>query len=419
MHTPESLVSTPQLWLQHDPLAAPFSQSLDETRIDGVIAPGYEDVAATFLNNFRRGEIGASFALAKGGRLVVDLWGGFARPESGAPWQDDTIAVMYSCSKIPTALALHWLLEQERCELDAPLTAYWPELRAGQLGGTLRMLLGHTIGLPALSRKLPRGAYNDHGLMARRLEQQEPFWPPGSRVGYHPITFGFLIGELVRRLDGRSLGQLVWEQFAQPLGLDLHIGLDSSAFARTATIFDHMPEPDETPRQVARQAAEIGSIQNLWLFNSGDWRTAELNTPEGLAAEVPAASGVSNARSMAALMALFNDRERMKSLGFSSKTLDRLREVSAASHIDATLLCRSRFALGLMKSMDNRSNPGADNFIIGEAAFGHVGHGGSFAFCDPELDVAASYVMNAKGPGILLNDRGQSLIDAVYACAAG
>lgn len=403
-------------WVALDPNARPLSEVCDAPFVDGHVSPGWEPVAEVFVENFSRGELGASCAITAGGVRVLDVWGGQKAPE-GDPWLEHTLSVFFSCSKILATLVIHRLIADGLATLDTPLKKIWPELEASKQGATVRMALSHTLGLPALTRKLRKGAYSDHEYMAGQLEQQTPLWEPGTRVGYHPITFGFILGELVRRLTGKTLGRYFSEQFAEPLGLDLHIGLPASAFPRVAPIQPHQASREDPPKHVAVASQNIGSIQNLWLFNSGGWRTEEINTPEGLRPEIPAASGVGNARALASLLAIFNDPAAMSRLGYNEETICGLEAVAAASHKDATLLCKSRFSLGMMKSMDNRNDPGADNFIIGRRGFGHVGMGGSFGFCDREAGISAGYVMNQQGHGILLNPRGQRLIDAMYECA--
>ena len=371
------------------------NQTAGDAQIIGYAAPGYEGVVDAFADNFRGAECGASFCLTVGDKRVVDLCGGLAVDD--IPWTEATLAVFYSCSKILSVLVIHRLLEQGKLNLDAPLSDIWPELQAGRQGGTLRMLLGHTLGLPALDSKLRAGAYNDHAYMASQLAKQAPFWKPGSRVGYHPITFGYLLGELVRRVDGRTLGQMFKEDFAVPLDLDLYIGLPASAFSRVAPISAYRPVAGDPISHVRNASRRIGSIQNLWLFNAGGWSLDAINSAEGLAAEIPAATGVGNARSLAVLLAIFNIPEMCSAVGLSDLTRQRLQSVASATHEDATLLTKTRFSLGLMKSMDNRSDPRADSFVIGESGFGHVGHGGSFGFCDPEAGITAAYVMNQQG----------------------
>lgn len=402
-----------EAWIPLSENAAAVDAVTDVPFVSGFVSPGWEAVAQQFVENFSAGELGASCTVVQQGRRVVDLWGGQVEPEGDA-WTESTLATFFSCSKILTTIVIHRLVADGLIKLDTPLSKVWPELKAGQLGGTLRMALSHTLGLPAMASKLRDGAYNDHEYMVGKLEKQAPLWEPGTRVGYHPITFGFILGEIVRRLTGKTLGRYFAKEFAEPLGLDLYIGLPKKLFPRVAPTRAYRPGRNDPVKHVALASQEIGSIQNLWLFNGGRWRTEEINSAEGLKAEIPAANGVGNARALAALLALFNDPERAANMGFDEGVISGLESVSAAGHKDATLLCQSRFSLGMMKSMDNRLDPGADNFVIGRRAFGHVGMGGSFGFCDREAAISAGYVMNQQGHGILLNTRGQALVDTIY-----
>lgn len=405
-----------ETWIPLHGSARPLSEFTDASFVDGFVTSDWEGAAQRFINNFSLGELGGSFSVVAGGLRVVDVWGGQTAPE-GSTWNADTLTIFFSCSKIISALVIHHLIANGQLDLDAPLSRVWPELRAGQRGGTLRMALSHTLGLPALERKLKQGAYNDHEYMAAQLEKQEPLWEPGTRVGYHPITYGFLLGELVRRVSGTTLGRYFKETLAKPLDLDLHIGLPEKDLTRFAPCRPYRPGREDPLKHVALASQRIGSIQHLWLYNAGLWGMEAINSSESLKAEIPAANGVGNSRSLAALLAIFLNHARLESLGFSQDTLPLLTSVSAASQKDATLLGSSRFANGLMMSIDNRSDPGADSFIMGRSGFGHVGMGGSFGFCDPEAGVSAAYVMNQQGHGILLNERGQGLIDATYRCA--
>lgn len=407
---------TREPWVPRHERCHPVQKAYDVAFVHGYVAPGWESLAQVFADNFSKGEIGASFCVVAGGQRVVDLWGGHI-VAGGEPWDEDGMAVFYSCSKILTAMVIHRLVADGQITYDAPLSKVWPELKAGRAGGTLRMALAHTLGLPVLQQRLRSRAYEDHDYMVGRLEQQVPLWEPGTRVGYHPITFGFILGELVRRVTGHTLGRYFNEQFAQPLGLDLYVGLPESLFPRLAPIHPYQPRREDPIRRIARDSQTIGSIPNLWLYNSGGWRTESVNEFAGVKTEMPASNGAGNARALASLLAVFLDDRKRLQLGFNDETTATLETVSSATHVDATLGCSSRFSLGLMKSMDNRHDPGADGFIIGRRAFGHVGMGGSFGFCDREAGIAVAYVMNQLGNSILVNERGQALIDASYRAA--
>ena len=255
-----------------------------------------------------------------------------------------------------------------------------------------------------------------------RLAAEEPFWVPGTRNGYHGFTFGWTVGEMVRRASGKSLGAFFQDEIAQPLGLDFWIGLPEAIEPRVAPILPYQYSAEERQVPFLTDAiANRGSIPSLFLLNSGAWSpiTVGANSRDGHAAEIGAANGITNARGLAGLYApLANGGGKL----VDAKTLARMGEVSMATHDDATLRIPTRFALGFMKSMDNRRRSvGAkvfgedcDSVIMSSAAFGHVGAGGSLGFADPVAGLSFGYTMNQMGPGLLMNGRGQSLVDAAY-----
>lgn len=383
--------------------------------ISGHCDDRFAPLAEAFLQNFiERGELGASLALAVDGQLVVDLWGGQVAHGEVA-WQRDTVHVVFSCTKAATALCIHLLAARGALDLDAPLTDIWPELQAAQAGGTVRMMLDHTVGLPALRDPLKLDALTDAAYMVARLEAEAPFWVPGTRQGYHALTYGFLLGEVVSRVSNHSLGAFFAEEIAQPLGLDFHIGLPESAEARVAPVFPYRPAKGEPDSPFMTAAKTPGTVTNLFVFNSGDWAVRGVNTPAGRKAEIGAAGGVGNARALAQMFSeLATGGQR---LGLTPDHIATFATCSAATHVDETLRAPIRFGPGFMLSMDNRHpSRGGEGLIIGARAFGHVGMGGSLGFADPEAGMGFGYTMNRHGTGLLLNDRGQSLVDAAYCC---
>ena len=399
--------------MQH--ITAPAGSGVETLAISGYCDDRFAPVADAFARNFaERGELGASVALVVDGRLVVDLWGGLTAPD-GTPWQRDTVHVVFSCTKAATALCIHLLAARGALDLDAPLTAIWPELRAAQAGGTVRMMLDHTIGLPALRDPVKPDCMTDTPYMVARLEAEPPFWTPGTRQGYHALTYGFLLAEVVRRVTGQSLGAFFADNIAAPLGLDFHIGLPAAIEPRVAPVVPHRPPKGAPDTPFMAAAKTPGTVTNLFVFNSGDWPTRGVNTPEGRAAEIGAAGGVGNARSLAQMFAAL--AEGGERLGLTPDQIAGFATCSAATHCDETLRAPTRFGPGFMLAMDNRHpNRGGDGLIIGAQAFGHVGMGGSLGFADPAAGLALGYTMNRLGAGLLLNDRGQSLVDAAYRC---
>ncbi|MPZ34372.1 MAG: serine hydrolase [Rhodospirillales bacterium] len=389
---------------------------------EGTCKRGFERVAEAFQKNFdAKGEVGASVCLAVGGETVVDLWGGTADQKTGAPWKKDTVGIVFSCTKGATAICAHVLASRGKLDLDAPVAELWPEFaKNGKERATTRMMLDHSVGVPALRTEVKDSGPYEWDYMTGLLAEEAPFWEPGTRNGYHGFTFGWTVGEMVRRTAGVSLGTFFQNEIAKPLGLDFWIGLPEAFEPRVAPIipFVYKPEQATTPFMIDL-ATRRDSPAALFYFNVGAWRTGGANTRAGRAAEIGAANGVTNARGLAGLYApLANGGGKL----VDGKTLARMGEVSMATHDDATLRIPTRFAPGFMKSMDNRKRsigarlfgPDVDSVIIGSAAFGHVGAGGSLGFADPAAGLSFGYTMNRMGPGLLMNERGQALVDAAY-----
>ena len=381
--------------------------------VEGRCDPRFEEVRRTFEQNFaERGEVGASVCLSVDGETVVDLWGGMADPETGDPWREDTISIVFSCSKAATAICAHILIDRGELAPDALVADYWPEFaKNGKEKTTVRMMLNHESALPALRAPVKPGGFGDWDYMIRRMEDEEAFWEVGTRNGYHMVNFGWTVGELVRRVSGRSLGTFFREEVAGPTGARFWLGLPETEDVHIAPIRFYQPQPGDVPTEFSiRLMTEPDSIQHKSFLNTGGW---DWNDRKGQTAEIGGAGGLSNARGQVAMYTpLATDNGQL----VSHDRLQNMTMVSTATQRDATLLVPTRFASGFMKSMDNRGlnlGPGT-SAVLGEKAFGHVGAGGSIGFADPECGLAFSYTMNQMGGGLLLNARGQSLVDAAY-----
>ena len=387
-----------------------LSKDTTAGRMEGEYDPKFKGVVGAFVENFeKRDEVGANVAITLEGRAVVDLWGG-RKTRGGAPWTRDTVSIVFSCTKGATAICAHLLADRGLLDLDAPVARYWPEFaQAGKEEAVVSMMLDHSVGLPHPRTKLKDGAYYDYDYMVDLLAREAPFWKPGTRNGYHGVTFAWTVGEIVHRAAKKRLGLFFRDELARPLGLDFWIGLPEDIEPRVAPVI--YAEPDEATLNSKFSQAVIKdptSLPHLFLMNGGK---VNFNSREAHAAEIGSANGISNGRGLAGLYTPLANHELV-----SADTLARMGRVAMATHEDATLLIPTRFALGFMKSMDNRQVPNSSNMsvILSEAAFGHVGMGGSIGFADPVARMSFGYNMNRMGNGILVNDRGQSMIDAAY-----
>jgi CubicO group peptidase (beta-lactamase class C family) len=383
--------------------------------VEGWCATAFAGVRDAFARNFaEHDEVGASVCVVRGGEVVVDLWGGVADPASGRAWTEDTVGIVFSCTKGAAAICAHLLAQRGELDLDAPVASVWPEFAAEGKGAvTVAQLLAHQAGLAAWEEPLAQGGLYDWDGCCSALAAQAPYWEPGTRHGYHAVTFGHLVGEVVRRVSGRSLGTFFADEVAGPLGIDFRIGGAASEIERVAPVIigESFVDPD-APLIQAVMADPEGMAAKLFL-NLGGWLDpAELTGAASLEAEIPSANGIANARALAGLYAALISDDPL----LSPDTLARAGAVASASSVDASLLIPSRFGLGFFKRTDNRwrGRPN-ESLLIPESAIGHPGLGGSIGFADPDAGVAFGYSMNRLGSGTLLNERGQGLVDATYA----
>jgi CubicO group peptidase (beta-lactamase class C family) len=376
---------------------------------DGLCDPRFTAVRDSFAANFaERGEVGAAVAVSVGGRPVVDLWGGWADHARRRPWRRDTLVDFFSVGKGLSAVCALLLVERGLVDLDAPIARYWPGFDAeGKEAITLRKVLSHQAGLPSLRDPLPDGAMLEWDVMTRALERQAPWWQPGTAHGYHVNTFGYLVGEVVRRVTGTTLGSLLRTDVAGPLGADVHIGLPASEHYRVAEFLwpaaaarvpDRAPLSDDELMKWNTYWNPPGISGAGWV-NTSAWRTAEM----------PSTNGHGTARGVARVYAALARWGEIDGVRILAAPVLRAAAAEHSRGPDRVLGRLSRFGLGFQLTQPERPlgpNPGA---------FGHFGAGGSLGFCDSEADVAFGYVMNDMGPRFQ-NPRNRALIDAVYAC---
>ncbi len=379
---------------------------MDVPQIEGHCDSRFAGVRSALARNFREhGELGAGLAVTLEGRAVVDLWAGWTDPERTRPWRRDTLVNVFSVGKPMAALCLLMLIESGRVDLDAPVADNWPEFAAaGKDAVTVRMLLGHRAGLPAIRAPLPATAMYDWPLMTSALAAERPWWEPGERHGYHVNTFGFLIGELVRRVSTETVGAFVRRTIAGPLNADFHFGIGADEDRRVADfVFPHVaPEfiDARTPLLVRQTYLNPPGLSGLGTVNTRAWR----------AAEMPSTNAHATARGVARIYSALAAGGAVDGVRLlASETVElAAREVSCG--LDAVLNRPSRFGLGFQLTQPER--PIGPN----DGSFGHFGAGGSLGFADPDQGLAFAYTPNqGEGPR-WQNPRNRGLIDAVYAC---
>ena len=389
---------------------------MHEVSLHGECAPRFARVREVFEASFRAGrEIGAAVAVMHDGQLVVDLWGGWADQARTRPWQRDTIVNVYSCTKAMVALCAHQLVERGRLDLDAPVAEYWPEFgQRGKRTLPVRWLLSHRAGLPAVRELLPPEALYDWTMITDALAAEEPWWEPGSAHGYHAVTFGWLVGEVVRRIDGRSLGTYFRDEIAQPLGLDFHIGLADSHHHRVGELSEigagGLDQIDPAALGLMQIVLSDPASITARAFLNPPSLALGVNNPEWRRAEIPGANGHAAARDLARVygaLARGGDLD-----GVHVLAADRIAALSVEQSYgpDRVLQVPTRFGLGVMLPQER-----SDARFGGARAFGHPGAGGALGCADPDAKLGFGYTPTLLGPHVLLDPRATALVDAVYA----
>ena len=389
---------------------------MDTVEIQGTCDPAFEPVKEAFAENFReRQEVGASVAVSIDERMVVDFWAGLARRDTQSPWTRDTIVNVYSASKGIAALCAHRLVDQGKLDLDAPIARYWPEFaQAGKSELPVHLVLSHRAGLPAIKQPLPSDALYDWETMTNALAAQAPWWRPGSKHGYHALTFGYLLGELVRRTTGKSLGTYLREEIAGPLEIDCFIGFGDAEDTRVADIISPPPMPAEQQENLAAIFKDPESVAAKAISNPSMilkiWSAKVANSRRWRAAEIPAGNAHTNARAFATLYGALACGGSYG--GFKVLSQESIRRCCTEKSYgpDAVNLTPTRFSLGFGLSLpDQKMGPNP-------RAFGHSGAGGSIGFADPDASVGFGYAMNQMLPGNLIDVRAAALIEALYGC---
>ena len=389
--------------------------------VHGTVAPGFGPVRDVFARNFaERNEVGAACAVFLRGEPVVDLWGGLRDRRTGAPWEADTLVLVFSTTKGLAAMALAVAHSRGLFDLDERVAAYWPEFaQHGKNRITVRQLLAHQAGLCAIDTPLTPAMLRDLDVLAGVLARQRPAWEPGTRHGYHALTLGFYESELLRRVDPlrRSLGVFFRDEVARPLGAEFHIGLPADVPAsRLAAIeplrpLKYLLQADRDTWRMVRAWLRPGSLTARAFGNPRVARASDFDGPAFRGVEVPSAVGFGVVRDIAKAYGVFATGGR--ELGISAATLRELRTpapLPSPGCLDEVLRADTRFAFGYLKP-----SPGF-RFGSGDSAFGTMGAGGSFAFADPDVGLGFAYAMNRMGFQVWSDPRERALREAVYRC---
>lgn len=394
------------------------------TTVNGTVAAGFEAVRDAFEANFTdHGDVGAGVAVYVDGEAVVDLVGGTNK--DGSPYGADALQLVFSSTKGVAAIAAHLLVQRGQLDLDARVADLWPEFAAnGKATATVGDVLSHRVGLPAIDATLAPADVLAIKPIVDALAAAAPLWDPGTAHGYHALTYGWLVGEIVRRVDGRSIGAFVAEELAGPLGLDLWIGLPDDQHGRVSPLimaqpgdmsgFDLSaltPEIQAVLADLATAFMDPTSVTNRALSLNGTFGPggAGWNDPDVWRSEIPAANGITNARSLAKLYAAtVSEVDGIRIL--DDETVKRATEERSVGN-DKTLIVPTRFGAGFFL-------PSSFSPLMGPTSFGHAGAGGSLGFADAEATVGFGYVMN-KMSGNLSNDpRTGGLIEALKSSLA-
>jgi len=394
---------------------------VDGSMIHGEVAPGFEAVREEFARNFtERGELGAACCVYHEGKKVVDLWGGYRDEKKRLPWEEDTLVLVFSTTKGMAAMAIAVAHSRGWLDFDARVTTYWPEFaQAGKEKITVRQLLSHQAGLPAIDENLTAELLADLDQVAEAIARQAPAWEPGTRQGYHGISLGFYEGELIRRVDPqqRSLGRFFADEIAGPLGIEFYIGLPREIpWERIAVIKDlvvalmifHL---GDMPGRFSLAMLNPRSLSFRSFMNPKLKNPSDLGVPPLCYVEIPAANGIGQVRGVARAYSAF--AMGGDELGIGEETMRALTQPAvrpSGGCFDMVLKLDTNFSLGYIKPFPD--------FDFGSSvrSFGTMGAGGSFGYADPDAGIGFAYAMNRMGYCIFDDPRDKAIRDSLYRC---
>ncbi len=383
-------------------------------KVNGTVAEGFEPVEAAFVRNFETlGDRGAAVAVYRDGHKVVDLWAGTKDIDGTEPWARGTAQIVRSATKGVAAAALLLLHQRGQLDLDAPVGEYWPEFKAaGKERVLVRHVLAHRAGLPVLDHPLTPEESLDPLRGAEAVARQTPVWEPGTDHGYHALTYGWLVGELLRRVTGAGIGDWIAREIAGPVGADLWVGLPESETGRVGRV-GRVETPENgggalraRPKRSVTEAYEDPASLTRRAF-AAITPFPDQNDPAYRAAALPATNGIATADGLARFYASLIGEVDGGARLFTPSTLAAARTEESAGP-DRVLVINTRFGLGYM--LHGSASP-----FLSPGSFGHPGRGGSLGFADPESGTAFAYVTNGFRKTVTADPRAQGLVRAVRA----
>lgn len=378
--------------------------------VKGTFDPAFAPVVQLLQDLLQQPEQrGAGLCVYYRGDCVIDVWGGVADRAGQQPWQEDTLVNVFSSGKPVLATAVLQLAQEGKIDLDAPVACYWPEFAvAGKQDVTTRQVLAHRSGLSALLQPLPADALFDWQRMVQAVEHQQPWWQPDTAHGYAPMTYGWLLGELVRRVDGQMPGQAIAQRIAEPLGLAFYVGLDARLSRRVSDVSRiKNAQGDAVAQRLYARMLQPRTLTGKAFTNPPSMMTST-NKDAWRRMQQPAANAHGDAR---ALAGFYNALLRGQLL--DEDGLQQMQQEHSTG-TDRTLLAATRFGLGVMLE---QAESGYASYALGPNAFGHPGAGGTLGCADPDKQLAVGFVTNSMDAYVMMDPRAQALNRCIWACA--
>ncbi|MFN7056201.1 serine hydrolase domain-containing protein [Hyphomonas sp.] len=373
---------------------------MSQVKISGHVAPGFEPVMDAFAENFAtREEHGAGFALRIEGETLVNIWGGWADRAQERPWAEDTILPIYSTTKGISALIVAMAVDALPAGYETPVADVWPEFAAeGKAAVTIGEMVSHQAGLPGFAEEIDPALWLDPPACAAALAALPPMWPPGSAHGYHPLTWGYLVGEVVKRITGRSVGAILREDICGPEGIDFRIGTPEAETARIADML--------RPKALAKFGTVTPERRAAFVSK---WAAPDRGGAAWREIEIPSANGHGTALGVARLYEAYAREGRIGDKTLFSRSALYALLAPRVDGPDLVLPMHTRFGAGIMLNEHGFFGPNPETA-------GHCGWGGSMAIADPARELAAAYVMNRQSPSLVGDPRAVRLVSAVYGC---